>query len=106
MHPQNPDPQTDRRSFFKKSMAIVLGGIAGLVPLVSALVALTDPIRRKGAASPAVRVTTVDSLPPDGIPRKFPVFSSKTDAWNKFASTPVGAVYLRRTSEKNIEALN
>ncbi len=28
------------------------------------------------------------------------------DAWNKFPQVPIGAVYLRRTGEKTVEALN
>jgi Rieske Fe-S protein len=53
-----------------------------------------------------VRVTTLDSLPNDGVPRKFPVIAARTDAWNKYSDTPIGAVYLRRTGDRTVEALN
>ena len=52
------------------------------------------------------RVTTLDSIPNDGLPRKFPIIASRTDAWNKFPDAPIGAIYLRRTGEKKVEALN
>jgi menaquinol-cytochrome c reductase iron-sulfur subunit len=45
-------------------------------------------------------------LPPDGVPRKFPVLADRTDAWNKYLNVPIGAVYLRRTSADKVEALN
>lgn len=102
----SPEAQTDRRGFLKKSLAIVIGGIVGLVPAVAGLMVLIDPLRRKAMAGGAIKVTTLDALPADGIPRKFPVLANKTDAWNKFADVPIGAVYLRRTGDGKVEALN
>jgi len=49
---------------------------------------------------------TLEALPDDGIPRKFPVLATRVDAWNKFSETPIGAVYLRRTSDGQIQAFN
>ena len=34
------------------------------------------------------------------------MISSRTDAWNKFPEVPIGAVYLRRLGDKQIEALH
>jgi quinol---cytochrome c reductase iron-sulfur subunit, bacillus type len=106
MSSQNIEGQADRRGFLKKSLAIVIGSIVGLVPAVAGLMVLIDPLRRKTAAGGAIKVTTLDALPADGVPHKFPVLSDKTDAWNKFTDVPVGAVYLRRTSDGKVEALN
>jgi Rieske Fe-S protein len=53
-----------------------------------------------------VRVTTLEALPDDGIPRKFPVLATRVDAWNKFSQAAIGAVYLRRTAEAQVQALN
>lgn len=105
---RSPDstPPTDRRGFFKKSLALILGGVALLIPAAAGLAVVLDPLRRKAAANPAVRVTTLDALPADGLPRKFPAIAAKTDAWNKFAAAPIGAVYLRRTPDNRVEALN
>ncbi len=99
-------PVSDRRGFFKKAAAVVIGGIAGLVPALAGLMVWLDPLRRKAAAGSAVKVTTLDALPADGIPRKFPVLADRTDAWNKYLHVPVGAVYLRRTTGDKVEALN
>ena len=45
-------------------------------------------------------------MPADGIPRKFAVIADRVDAWNKFPQVPIGAVYLRRTGDQTVEALN
>jgi menaquinol-cytochrome c reductase iron-sulfur subunit len=101
----DPDNRA-RRSFLKEASAIAIGGIAGLTPLAAGLAVLMDPLTREGAEGQMVRLTTIEALPDDGIPRKFPVLSSRIDAWNRFPDAPIGAVYLRRTGEKTVEALN
>lgn len=105
MEQQLPSP--DRRGFFKKVATGVLGVISLLGPIGAGLAVLFDPLRRKPAAAGIpVQVTTLTSVPEDGIPRKFPVLASRVDAWNKSPLTPVGAVYLRREKGKAIQALN
>jgi menaquinol-cytochrome c reductase iron-sulfur subunit len=94
-----------RRGFFKKTLVIVSAGAAALVPVCAAFWAATDPLRVNGGAGAPVKITTLDAIPPDGLPHKFPVLASRTDAWNKFQNVPIGAVYLRRTGE-HVEALN
>jgi menaquinol-cytochrome c reductase iron-sulfur subunit len=95
-----------RRSFLKRFLSSVIGGLIGLVPVVSGVVVFFDPLRRKSSTSGPVRVASLEALPPDGIPRKFPVLAARVDAWNKFKEAPIGAVYLRRTGEQKVEALN
>ena len=67
---------------------------------------LFDPLRRKVAASEKMFITSIDSLPENGVPRQFAILASRVDAWNKFPNAPVGAVYLRRTGPKTVQALN
>jgi menaquinol-cytochrome c reductase iron-sulfur subunit len=96
-----------RRSFFKGAATIVLGTAAIIAPIGAAISVMLDPLKRKAKAQGnMVRVASLSSVPADGVPRKFAVISSRTDAWNKFPNTPIGAVYLRRTDEKNVEAFN
>jgi menaquinol-cytochrome c reductase iron-sulfur subunit len=95
-----------RRSFFKEASALAIGGIVGLTPVAAGLAVLMDPLRREGEAGKLIRITTLDALPNDGLPRKYPVLASRVDAWNRFPDSPVGAIYLRRTGEKTVEALN
>ena len=95
-----------RRNFFKEGLCIAIGTLISIVPFAAGLAVYFDPLRKK-AAGPggAIRVASLSSLPEDGIPRKFAVLASKSDAWNKYPNVPVGAVYLRRREGK-IEALN
>lgn len=99
-------PPTDRRTFFKKAFATVLGSIVGLFPLAAGLAVFFDPLRRRSKGGDLVLVGSLTALPADGTPRKFPVITSHQDAWNKLPNVPVGAVYVRRTGEKDVQAFN
>jgi Rieske Fe-S protein len=112
MH-QNPNPaggieptRSPRRSFLKKAAAAVLGLLAMAAPLVSGVMVILDPLRRKSEQKGSIRVTFLNSIPEDGLPRKFTVIASQSDAWNRNPSVPIGAVYLRRTGPKTIQAFN
>ncbi len=100
--PKDPD----RRGFFKKTFAIVIGIIVNAVPFAAGLAFFFDPLRRKSSSQGTIRVTSLSALPNDSIPRKFSVVSSRSNAWNKEPHVPIGAVYLRRTGEKTISAFN
>ncbi len=92
------DGPPDRRGFVTRVAAVAIGGLVGLVPLVSGLLVFLDPLRRKSDSGGMLRVTTLDSVPADGIARYFPVVTDKTDAWNRYPDEPVGAVFLRRVA--------
>lgn len=96
-----------RRDFFAKAVAIVVGGIVALFPFAAGLGVLLDPLRRKADRAGFLRVATLDSVPDDGIPRRFPVLGDLTNAWNRYPSEPVGAVFLRRLKgETQVQAFN
>lgn len=96
----------ERRGFLKRLLAGIIGAVLGLVPVGAGLTVFLDPLRRKTSARSAVRVATLDALPADGVPRKFPVLADRVDAWNKFARVPIGSVYLLRTSDGRLRAFN
>jgi menaquinol-cytochrome c reductase iron-sulfur subunit len=100
-HSRNP-----RRDFLIKAAALVIGAVTVLVPLVSGLLVLLSPLRRKSSAAGAVRVASLKTLPADGEPRKFPVLATRVDAWNRTPDVPVGAVYLRRVGDREVRAFN
>jgi menaquinol-cytochrome c reductase iron-sulfur subunit len=104
--PANETPPVGRRAFFKTSIIAGISALLGLVPFGAGLAFYLDPLRRKSTSNSLVRVSTLDALPQDGVPRKFAVLSSRADAWNKFQQSPIGAVYLRHTTDGKIEALN
>jgi menaquinol-cytochrome c reductase iron-sulfur subunit len=105
---QNPGPpsDSDRRDFVKKAAAVTAGAIATAVPICAGVAVFLDPLRRSSAALAPIRVTTLDALPADGIPRQFSIFANQVDAWNKYPQAPIGAIYLRRTADKSVQALN
>ena len=105
---ETPDlpPQPARRNFIKKACAIVIGAVVGFVPAVSGLMVFFDPLRRRSQDGDAVHVASLNSLPQDGVPRKFSVIADHTDAWNRTPRVPIGAVYLRRIGDKQIQAFN
>jgi menaquinol-cytochrome c reductase iron-sulfur subunit len=105
--PENGSPPAlGRRGFLKRLLAGVISAVLGLVPVAAGLTVLLDPLRRKAGSDDAVPVAALDALPEDGVPRKFPVLATRTDAWNKFTQVPVGAVYLRRLSGGKLQAFN
>jgi menaquinol-cytochrome c reductase iron-sulfur subunit len=93
-----------RRGFLTKLVGLGLAAAAYAVPVVAALAAALNPLRLKGASGSLLRLTSLESLPADGIPRKFPVIAERTDAWTR-SMQAIGAVYLRRTGPDQIEAL-
>ncbi|HWA97344.1 MAG TPA: Rieske 2Fe-2S domain-containing protein [Pirellulales bacterium] len=96
-----------RRGFVAKFLAVVIGAVATLLPVASGVAVLLDPLRRKSGAGTARRITTLDSLPDDGVPRQFPVLADRQDAWNRFPNEQIGAVYLRRLpGSDKVEAFN
>jgi hypothetical protein len=57
---------------------------AWAIPFGAGVAMFMDPLRRKSnLKGGAVKVATLDALPPDGIPRKFPVVASRVDAWKQ-----------------------
>ncbi|MSU21213.1 MAG: Rieske (2Fe-2S) protein [Pedosphaera sp.] len=106
MHENTLPENSVRRGFLKKASAVVLGALAGLIPGLAGLFVFLDPLRRKSHESGSVLVASLNSLPEDGMPRKFSVIASHTDAWTRMPEVPIGAVYLRRTGEKAVQAFN
>jgi menaquinol-cytochrome c reductase iron-sulfur subunit len=108
MHSLVPEQPAGRREFFKKIAAVLSGAAAVAVPIAGSLTVLVSPLLRKSAGGNGllVRVTSLQAVPGDGVPRKFPVLADHTDAWNKYPQVPVGAVYLRRDGGGTVQALN
>jgi len=106
MDKQQPNESSTRRGFFAKAAAIVVGGISGLVPMLAGLTVFLDPLKRKASAGGFYRVTTLNAVPDDGLPRRFAIVADQVNVWNKYRNVPVGAVYLRRTGAGQVLALN
>lgn len=96
----------ERRSFLTKLFALVFASLAGLVPVGVGLRTFTGPLAMAAKRNGAVHVTSLDMLPEDGVPRKFPVVADRQDAFSIYPRVPVGAVYLRRAKDQTVTALN
>lgn len=97
---ESPASSPRRRGFLAGAIALVTGGIAYGVPALASLVSALNPLRQKSQAGQFLRLASLETLPDDGTPRKFPVILDRTDAWNRFPNEPVGAVFLRRLKGK------
>ena len=104
----SPDsPPDGRRGFLARFFSIVIGGVVGLFPLATGLVVFFDPLRKTSDAIGSIRITTLDSVPADGVARQFPVIADRTDAWNFYPNELIGTVFLRREKgSTKVEALN
>lgn len=112
MPPKPPAPGTGeinelpRRGFLRRAVAFLTGALVTLGPAVPAALFFLDPLtRRKRAVGMTgdaidpegfIRVTSQDALSDDGLPRAFKVVADLQDFWNKFPSTEIGSVYLRK----------
>jgi menaquinol-cytochrome c reductase iron-sulfur subunit len=106
MSEQIPGPEhAPRRRFLAGVAAVVIGGLAGLAPLLSGAVSLLDPLRRRRADPGVALVTKLAVIPKDGSPKKFTIVADQVDAWTTHADAPVGAVYLRRGPD-GVQAFN
>ena len=100
------DEDLKRRQFLQKAGSIVVGGAIVACPLGVGLVAVADPLIKKSAGGLKVRLTVLDALPADGVPRAFKVIADKVDAWTTYQDVPLGMVFLRHTEDGKVEAFN
>jgi Rieske Fe-S protein len=104
--PQSSDAQP-RRSFVKEAAALAIGGAVTAVPIATGVFVWLDPLRRSGGAGGRdfIRITALEALPTNGVPQKFTVLADRTDAWTRTPQVPVGAIYLARTGDRTVKAL-
>ena len=100
------DAALPRRGWFRHLLAVSLGAVAGLVPVGAGLAVFLDPLRRRETGGGFVKLTTLAGLPPDGVPRRFVVLADQVNAWTRRNRVRIGAVYLRRTGETELQALH
>ena len=87
-----------------------MGGIVGLVPLATGVAVFLDPLRTRkkkggGGDDGFIKVATLEELPTGKPPQRFAVIDDRVDAWNMFPQEPVGAVYLSRSADDDVQAL-
>ena len=98
----NHDAELNKPPGRRGVLALLVGGLVGLVPFLLGLTVLLDPLlRRKRKRGKFVRLTTLDAVPPDGLPRRFQVVTGRIDKWSNYPPEPVDAVYVIRNSESD-----
>lgn len=96
----------DRREFLKGATCIALGACALAVPMAAAIRVLVAPLGRGSDAGYLVNLTTLSALPTGGAPLLFEVRVERADAWTKHPLMGVGAVFLQRTGEREVQAFS
>ena len=84
----------------------MLGGVCILTPVATAVIVLIDPLLRRHASGVFLRLTTLDSLPLGGLPRRFEVLDARHSAWTRYPRSPIGSVYLQRVGAREVRAFN
>ncbi|MSU40819.1 MAG: Rieske (2Fe-2S) protein [Pedosphaera sp.] len=105
-----PSEKSDRREFIKCA-SCVIGGAIGLVPMAAGVYVAMDPLRHSGDGTAKtndgfMRLATLEDLPLGGAPMKYSIVADKADKWSRYKDMPIGAVYLQRTTEKQVVAFN
>ena len=111
----NPDcllPSEPRRNFFTQVIAVVVSGVAGIIPLAAGLATFLNPLRRSvkekqqpsGSQEGFYKVATLESL--SETPQAFKIIADRKDAWNTFPKDAIGAVYLTKTGDGAVQAFN
>lgn len=115
---KTPGHDRPRRNFVLELGSLIIGGVTGLAGLVSGLIVFFDPLGRakkapgKYASQAAsgkegfLRLATLDSVPTNAGPRRFPVITDVRDAWNFIPGQPIGAVYVERTGTNTVRVLH
>lgn len=107
--PAADSSEGNRRDFFKRVAAGLIGFVVGVVPFVFGLIFFFDPLARKRASGDSGGKSdsegfinlgvTVDALPADGTPQLYKVRDDTVDAWNKFLNVEIGSVWLIRNPD-------
>jgi len=107
-----PEPVVaPRRNLLASIAAVIIGSFVGIVPFAAGIATFLDPLWRQkkgggeGSERPFRRVASLEAVPKDGTPIQVPVVADLTDAWNREANQPIGAVYLRREGD-NVHCFN
>lgn len=109
--PADQPTAAPRRAFLWSLGASVISLILAAGAVLPALWTWLDPLWRRSrppraaGAAPAIgegyyRVAPLDSIPADGVPRRFAIVADRVDAWNYLPAKPIGAVYIRRDPQQ------
>ena len=82
------------------TMAAGLGLLAAAVAVIPGAAVLVGPLlKEQPVAGRKIRVALLAAVPPDGVPRAFPVIDQRVDQWSRYPREKIGEVFLVRDSE-------
>src|SRR5262245_4091972 len=106
-------PPEPRRGFVKQFLAVVVGGLVGLVPAAVGLATFLNPLRKSVRASQQpdgadadgyYKVAPLSAL--SNTPQPLQIIANRKDAWNTYPKEAIGAVYLQRVGQDEVRAFN
>jgi menaquinol-cytochrome c reductase iron-sulfur subunit len=106
--PVVPHSEVAPRRGFISLLAVLAGGIAGLIPVAAGTMFFMDPIlrRRREAGGGMLRAVNLSELPEDGTPLRVTLRSDIVDAWTIYRDRVIGSVYLRLMPNGQVLAFN
>ncbi|MCY2965318.1 MAG: Rieske (2Fe-2S) protein, partial [Planctomycetota bacterium] len=90
--------------FFHWASALLSGAYLALLA-VPGVGFLTEPFRRKSKSSKSRKLVRVKDLEV-GVPRRVVLRDQRTDAWTKYAEGTIGAVWVVRTGEADVDVFS
>jgi len=94
----------DRRRLFQGLSGLLCAGYVAFLA-IPGVKFLRAPLRDTRRATKRRRLTKVSDLEV-GVPRKVVVVDQRNDAWTRYPAGPIGAVWLLRRDETNVEAFS
>ncbi len=98
--------ENGRRNFLKICSVVLtsLIGIAYAIPLIRAFIspAMQDTVTGSSGLFDIGNISDCEV----NVPRKVPIKGSKMDAWNKFSTTAIGAVWILMDKDKKFTAFS
>lgn len=94
-----PALETPRRNVLLAVFTGAIGAVVAVGGAVPGVRVLLNQLRNKPAAEgQKLRVALLAAVPPDGVPRPFPVIAERVDQWSRYPREKIGEVFLIRNS--------
>jgi menaquinol-cytochrome c reductase iron-sulfur subunit len=93
-----------RRRFFKWA-SLILGGLYVLFAAIPGIGLLMEPLRRRNKRGAIRRLVKLADLE-TGVPRKVIIRDRRTDAWTRYPEGPIGAVWMIRKSDQQVDVFS
>ena len=104
MTDETPSNDPGRRTALSALTALFATTIAAVLAVPGARFLLDPVLRRRAGGRAWIKVATADRLPPDA-PVALPVVGERVDAWTRAKAQRLGTVWVRKTGDRRVVAL-